>query len=81
MRADLCKVYLVRLIGTSENNHVSGFSEFLFSSILGKGRGWEKVTDARPNLTDVTQLPGYFQCYCPSGTFNFLFWGEIKLLW
>lgn len=76
MRADLCKVYLVKLIGPFENSHVFGFSELLFSSSLGKGRVWEKVTDARPNLTDISQLPGYFQCNCPSGTFNFLFWGE-----
>lgn len=58
MKADLCKVYLVKLICTFENNHVSGFSEFpFFSNTPGKGRVWEKVTDARPNLADINQLP------------------------
>lgn len=56
MRADLCKAYLVELICTFENNQGSGFSEFPFSNTLGKGRVWEKVSDARPNLADINQL-------------------------
>lgn len=31
-------------------------SEFPFSNTLGKGRVWDKVTYARPNLADIDQL-------------------------
>lgn len=53
----MCEAYLVKIVRTFENNHVSAFSEFpFFSNTLGKGRVQEKITDVSPNLADTNQL-------------------------